>query len=118
VLEIIRMRTLTARLRGTQPGPEASIRKIMADEHGQRVMAVARDIIGSDALIIGPDDAIAGKHIRSKSWYSGFMFSQALTIGGGTTEVQKNILGERVLGLPSEPNQEKGLSWAQTRRGG
>lgn len=118
VLEIIRMRTLTARLRGSQPGPEASIRKIMADEHGQRVMSVARDIIGADALVIGPDDSIAGKHIRSKSWYSGYMFSQALTIGGGTTEVQKNILGERVLGLPVEPNPEKGLTWAQSRRGG
>lgn len=118
VLEIIRMRTLTARLRGSQPGPEASIRKIMADEHGQRVMSVARDIIGADALVIGPDDSVAGKHIRSKSWYSGYMFSQALTIGGGTTEVQKNILGERVLGLPAEPNPEKGLTWAQTRRGG
>lgn len=118
VLEIIRMRTLTARLRGSQPGPEASIRKIMADEHGQRVMALARDIVGADAMVIGPDDSVAGKHIRSKSWYSGFMFSQALTIGGGTTEVQKNILGERVLGLPSEPNPEKGLTWAQTRRGG
>ena len=118
VLEIIRMRTLTARLRGSQPGPEASIRKIMADEHGQRVMSVARDIIGLDALVIGPDDAVAGKHIRSKSWYSGYMFSQALTIGGGTTEVQKNILGERVLGLPAEPNPEKGLTWAESRRGG
>jgi alkylation response protein AidB-like acyl-CoA dehydrogenase len=118
VLEIIRMRTLTARLRGAQPGPEASIRKIMADEHGQRVMSVARDIIGADALVIGPDDSVAGKHIRSKSWYSGFMFSQALTIGGGTTEVQKNILGERVLGLPAEPNPEKGLTWAESRRGG
>lgn len=118
VLEIIRMRTLTARLRGEQPGPEASIRKIMADEHGQRVMELARDIIGADAMVIGPDDAIAGKTIRSKSWYSGYMFSKALTIGGGTTEVQKNILGERVLGLPSEPNPEKGLSWAETRRGG
>ncbi len=118
VLEIIRMRTLTARLRGAQPGPEASIRKIMADEHGQRVMELARDIIGADAMIVGPDDAVAGKTIRSRSWYSGYMFSKALTIGGGTTEVQKNILGERVLGLPSEPNPEKGLSWAQTRRGG
>jgi alkylation response protein AidB-like acyl-CoA dehydrogenase len=118
VLEIIRMRTLTARLRGAQPGPEASIRKIMADEHGQRVMSVSRDIIGADALVIGPDDSVAGKHIRSKSWYSGFMFSQALTIGGGTTEVQKNILGERVLGLPAEPNPEKGLTWAESRRGG
>jgi alkylation response protein AidB-like acyl-CoA dehydrogenase len=118
VLEIIRMRTLTARLRGTQPGPEASIRKIMADEHGQRVMEVARDITGADAMVIGPDDSVAGKHIRSKSWYSGYMFSKALTIGGGTGEVQRNILGERVLGLPSEPSTEKGLSWAETRRGG
>jgi len=118
VLEIIRMRTLTARLRGTQPGPEASIRKIMADEHGQRVMEVARDITGADAMVIGSDDSVAGKHIRSKSWYSGYMFSKALTIGGGTGEVQRNILGERVLGLPSEPSTEKGLSWAETRRGG
>ena len=118
VLEIIRMRTLTARLRGTQPGPEASIRKIMADEHGQRVMELARDIIGADALLIGQDDSEGGKNIRSKSWYSGYMFSKALTIGGGTGEVQRNILGERVLGLPSEPSTEKGLSWAETRRGG
>lgn len=118
VLEIIRMRTLTARLRGTQPGPEASVRKIMADEHGQRVMELARDIIGADALLIGSDDSVEGKNIRSKSWYSGYMFSKALTIGGGTGEVQRNILGERVLGLPSEPSSEKGLSWADTRRGG
>ncbi len=118
VIEIIRMRTLTARLRGEQPGPEASIRKIMADEHGQRAMEVARDITGADAMIIGEPDAKTGKTIRSKSWYSGYMFSKALTIGGGTGEVQRNILGERVLGLPPEPDPEKGLSWADTRRGG
>lgn len=118
VIEIIRMRTLTARLRGEQPGPEASIRKIMADEHGQRAMEVARDITGADAMIIGEPDVKTGKTIRSKSWYSGYMFSKALTIGGGTGEVQRNILGERVLGLPAEPDPEKGLSWANTRRGG
>jgi alkylation response protein AidB-like acyl-CoA dehydrogenase len=118
VIEIIRMRTLTARLRGEQPGPEASIRKIMADEHGQRAMEIARDITGADAMIIGEPDAKTGKTIRSKSWYSGYMFSKALTIGGGTGEVQRNILGERVLGLPAEPDPDKGLSWADTRRGG
>lgn len=117
VLEIIRQRTLTARLRGAQPGPEASIRKIMADEHGQRAMEVARDIIGADAMVIGEPDAKVGKTIRSKSWYSGYMFSKALTIGGGTGEVQRNILGERVLGLPSEPDPTQGMSWAQARRG-
>lgn len=118
ILEIIRMRTLTARLAGNQPGPESSIRKIMADEHGQKVMQLARDLIGADAMVIGEDDSVAGKHIRSKSWYSGYMFSRALTIGGGTGEVQRNILGERVLGLPSEPDPVKGLSWAEamTRR--
>lgn len=116
VLEIIRMRTLTARMRGAQPGPEASIRKIMADEHGQRVMELARDIIGADAMLIGDDDAVVGKNIRSKSWYSGYMFSRALTIGGGTGEVQRNILGERVLGLPSEPDPNKGLTWRQSRK--
>ena len=118
VIEIIRMRTLTARLRGEQPGAEASIRKIMADEHGQRAMEIARDITGADAMIIGEPDAKTGKTIRSKSWYSGYMFSKALTIGGGTGEVQRNILGERVLGLPTEPDPDKGLSWADTRRGG
>ena len=117
VIEIIRQRTLTARLRGVEPGPEASIRKIMADEHGQRAMELARDITGADAMVIGEPDAVVGKHIRSKSWYSGYMFSKALTIGGGTGEVQRNILGERVLGLPAEPDPTLGKSWAESRRG-
>ncbi len=117
VIEIIRQRTLTARLRGVPPGPEASIRKIMADEHGQRAMEVARDMIGAHAMVVGEPDAVVGKNIRSKSWYSGYMFSKALTIGGGTGEVQRNILGERVLGLPIEPDPTIGLTWAQAKRG-
>lgn len=98
ILELIRARTLTARLRGEQPGPEASIRKIIADEHGQRTMMLARDLIGADAMLISP--ASDSSTLNSRSWYSGFMFSRALTIGGGTGEVQRNIIGEKVLGLP------------------
>ena len=114
VLEIIRMRTLSARLRGEQPGPEASIRKIMADEHGQKAMEIARDLIGADALLTG--ERGGPKTLRSRSWYSGYMFSKALTIGGGTGEVQRNILGERVLGLPAEPDDSTGRPWSEMMR--
>jgi alkylation response protein AidB-like acyl-CoA dehydrogenase len=92
LLDLIRLRTLTARIKGDQPGPEASIRKILADEHGQRTMALAKDLRGTDALLAGAD-----------TWDFGYLFSMALTIGGGTGEVQRNIVGERVLGLPAEP---------------
>ncbi len=96
VLRLIRLRTLSARLRGLEPGPEASVRKALADEHGQHVMAMAMDLAGSDAML-----ASAGPYgDRSGMWSYGFLYSAALTIGGGTSEVQRNIIGERVLGLP------------------
>jgi 3-oxochol-4-en-24-oyl-CoA dehydrogenase len=105
LLDLIRLRTVSARLRGAQPGPEASIRKILADEHGQHVMAVARDLLGAHAMIT--DDG----------WYDGFMFSQALTIGGGTGDVQRNIVAERVLGLPADVDVQSGMTWAEAMRG-
>jgi len=104
LLDLIRMRTVSARLRGAQPGPEASIRKILADEHGQHVMAVARDMLGAQAMITGD------------AWYDGFAFSQALTIGGGTGDVQRNIVAERVLGLPADVDVQSGMTWAETIR--
>lgn len=115
ILDIIRMRTLSARMRGEPPGPEASIRKIMADEHGQRAMEVARDLVGADAMLVGTREG--AKTIRSRAWYSGYMFARALTIGGGTGEVQRTILGERVLGLPAEPDDSAGRPWTETARG-
>jgi hypothetical protein len=48
-------------------------------------------------------------------WHYGWLFSPALTLGGGTFAVQRNIIAEHVLGLPREPNVEKGMTWAQTR---
>jgi alkylation response protein AidB-like acyl-CoA dehydrogenase len=86
------LRTISARIKGEQPGPEASIRKILADEHGQRAMGLAKDLRGSDGMLVAAD-----------TWDFGYLFATALTIGGGTGEVQRNIIGERVLGLPAEP---------------
>ena len=98
VLRLIRMRTVSARVRGLEPGPEVSVRKTLADEHGQHVMALAVELAGTDGLVLdrgpfGSDDA---------SWSSGYLYSRALTVGGGTSEVQRNIIGERVLGLPRD----------------
>jgi 3-oxochol-4-en-24-oyl-CoA dehydrogenase len=99
VLRLIRLRTLSARVRGLEPGPEASVRKALADEHGQHVMSIALDLTGTDALLRdrGPFGA------ETSLWADGYLYSRALTIGGGTSEVQRSIIGERVLGLPREP---------------
>ncbi len=51
-------------------------------------------------------------------WYDGYMFSQALTIGGGTGEVQRNIVAERVLGLPHDIDVHQGLGWSEAQKVG
>jgi len=48
-------------------------------------------------------------------WHYGYLFSRALTIGGGTAEVQRNIIAERVLGLPHDLDVQSGLSWSDAR---
>ena len=112
LLRLIRLRTVSAAIRGEQPGPEASIRKVLADEHGQHVFAVAKALAGAGGMLAdvgpfgGPVDV----------WHHAYLFSQALTIGGGTGDVQRNIIGERVLGLTHEPDVETGKTWAESRR--
>ena len=133
LLRLNRMRSLSATLKGKTPGPEASIQKIMADEHGQHVMALAKAVAGADGMLAGsgpagviPSTAQNGptennfKSARQYPevdpiWHYGYLFSPALTLGGGTFAVQRNIVGEFVLGLPREPNLEKGLTWSEAR---
>jgi len=133
VLRLNRLRTLSARIAGATPGPEASIQKIMADEHGQHVMELAKDLAGPDGMLEGSGPS-GDLPLRARSgatevnfgrdhfadvepiWHYGFVFSPALTLGGGTFAVQRNIVAEMVLGLPREPDMEKGLTWAETRR--
>lgn len=132
VLRLNRLRTLSARLAGQTPGPEASIQKIMADEHGQHVMGLAKDLAGAAGMLEGSGPA---GHLPSSArsgatevnferefpdvepvWHYGYLFSPALTLGGGTFAVQRNIVAEQVLGLPREPSVEAGRSWAELRR--
>jgi alkylation response protein AidB-like acyl-CoA dehydrogenase len=102
LLRLIRLRTVTAAIRGEPPGPEASVRKVLADEHGQHVMGLAKDLAGAGGLLTdaGPLGTDPG------AWAHGYLFAPALTIGGGTGEVQRNIIAERVLDLPHDPLPE------------
>jgi alkylation response protein AidB-like acyl-CoA dehydrogenase len=104
LLRLLGYRVLTGMLRGEGPGPEVSIKKALADEHGQRVMGLAHDLAGADGLTTGWGPLGAPSEQPWGTWHWGAMFSRALTIGGGTSEVQRNIIGERLLGLAREPS--------------
>jgi alkylation response protein AidB-like acyl-CoA dehydrogenase len=112
VLRLIRLRTLSAAVAGRPPGPEASVRKALADEHGQHVMALAKEFCGSAGMLAaaGPLGEAPGL------WAYGFLFSPALTIGGGTAQVQRDIIAERVLGLPRDPDRDTRSTGAATPR--
>lgn len=75
-----------------QPGPEGSMIKLYFTEVQQRLMRLAVSILGPEAL----RDGLAG----GRPWVHNYFLSYGATIGGGTSEIQRNIIGERVLGLP------------------
>jgi alkylation response protein AidB-like acyl-CoA dehydrogenase len=94
-LELVRLtgvRTISALLQGRNPGPEAAISKLQWSEWHQRLGELEVDIVGPDALVEGDGRVADYQHT--------FLFSRAETIYSGSNEIQRNIIGERVLGLP------------------
>ena len=116
LLRLNRFRSLSATLQGKTPGPEASIQKIMADDHGQRVLALAKALAGADGMLegSGPAGPVPGSMQADRPrttpgsrrlqlpdvdpiWHYGYPFSPASTLGGGTSAVQRNIVAEHVV---------------------
>jgi alkylation response protein AidB-like acyl-CoA dehydrogenase len=95
ILRYHRMRMISAAV-NKKPGPDASLRKALADPHGKRVFTLAKDLMGAHGML-------AANGVLGPEWDRGFLFSPALTIGGGTSEVLRNIIAERLLGLPHDP---------------
>ena len=98
-VEIFRLhnaRTLTRLSRGEQIGPESSVVKLFWTEMSQRLYENAGSILGMDGLVT-PEDPSAVDRGR---WARGILWSRAASIAGGTSEIQRNIIAERVLGLP------------------
>ncbi len=98
---------------GRAPGPESSIGKVHQGELNQRIQSLAVRLLGMDAVAWeqpGADDYAASLPFEVR----GMLRSRANTIEGGTTEVNKNVLGERVLGLPREPDPWQGHAVARS----
>ena len=95
---------------GQQVGPEGSISKIAKAAANQRLQELAIGLLGADAVAWPEADAEAGE------WIVQFLRTRANSIEGGTSEIQRNIVGERVLGLPREPDPFKGAAWRDIPR--
>jgi len=85
---------MTARsVSGMEPGPESSVRKLIGVEHEQRVQEVGLDLVGATGAVAQGDAA---------TWANAFLANRCLTIAGGTSEIQRNVIAERLLGLPKD----------------
>jgi 3-oxochol-4-en-24-oyl-CoA dehydrogenase len=98
-IAVLGLRTTLRALGGAQRGggaggPEASVRKLAAVEHEQAVQEAGLALLGPEAALTdGPGGA----------WIAGFLGNRALSIAGGTSEIQRNVIAERLLGLPKDP---------------
>ena len=110
IMRLLGMRTLTGFLKGKQPGPQESMFKLYWSEYHKRITELALDILGTESLVTSGAKASTSFHAdnpgapnKSASWIGAFYNARAGTIYAGTSQVQRNILGEMVLGLPKEP---------------
>lgn len=112
-VELMRLRgyrALTRFLRGERPGPEAAISKVVWSEYLQRYSSLAMQILGAEILAPtgqGNDGALqvaeAGTENSSQCWVDVYLHARAATIYAGSSQIQRNVIGERLLGLPKEP---------------
>ena len=117
-LNMTNARAAATRKTGT-PGPEGSVAKLAFAEENKRVYDLCMDLLGNDAMLfpagypmVRPD--LVG--LGSPDVHKMFLRVRANSIEGGTSEVMRNILGERVLGLPGDVRTDKELPWRDVPR--
>ncbi|MEI8336691.1 MAG: acyl-CoA dehydrogenase family protein [Actinomycetes bacterium] len=124
LIRISNQRAAGKRKTGSEAGPEGSITKLQQAEFNKRLQNVALDLEGPSAIAwegknlsrierIGRVGAAADD---DSAIASGFLRAQANTIEGGTSDIMRNILGERVLGLPKEPDPSRSIPWKDVPR--
>jgi 3-oxochol-4-en-24-oyl-CoA dehydrogenase len=90
-INLLGVRVTLKQLSGTDPGATGSVRKLLGMRHAQQVAEACWSMQGAEGAL------------ASTPWTRQTLFTRALTIGGGTTDIQLNIIGERILGLPRDP---------------
>ena len=111
-VEIMRyqgLRTLSAVVAKKEPGPASALNKMFWSEYAQRFAELVMNIRGADSMVMpgaptGDGDG-DGRYAPDR-WQRTFLSTRSVTIWGGTAQVQRNIVGERVLGLPKEPSSK------------
>jgi alkylation response protein AidB-like acyl-CoA dehydrogenase len=105
----------TAMARAGQPGAEGSIAKLASTELGQRLAELTLDLQGPEAMLHkdGYPMSRSERDLFMASPSKRYLRSRAFTIEGGTSEVMRNILGERMLGLPPDLRVDKNLPWSE-----
>ncbi len=96
VLRLHNWRTMTRLARGEEPGPESSVVKLAWTDMTQSLSDAALALVGDAAPLWGP----AGDNPDGGAWQRQWLWSKAASIAGGTSEIQRTIIGERILGLP------------------
>jgi alkylation response protein AidB-like acyl-CoA dehydrogenase len=99
------------------PGPEGSIGKMASADLNKDVFAKVVDLLGAEGMLYGSYEMIRPvTAMDSDTLQKAFLRSRANSIEGGTTEVMKNILGERVLGLPGDVRVDREVPWSEVPR--
>jgi len=101
LLEFLGYRAQTRLSRGEEPGPESSVMKLAFSQLNTLMARVAIDAQGPTGMLVGEATPDHG------TWQQQFLSTPSFRIAAGTDEVQRNVLGERVLGLPAEPRVDK-----------
>ena len=111
-VRLLGFRTMTALSRGENPGPGASAGKLLWANSTQAMTAKALDLLETYGMI---DDADLAH--RNGTFHHRFMWSPGLRLGGGSDEIMKNIIAERVLGLPGDPRVDKDVPFREIPSG-
>ena len=118
VLSMTNQRAAQVRQAGT-PGPEGSVAKLAYAEENQRVYELCMDLLGAEGMLYPAGYPMIRPEVLgmgSTDVHKSFLRVRANSIEGGTSEVMRNILGERVLGLPGDVRNDKELAWKDVPR--